>query len=191
MSTPDNRDAYARPAVDNDPVELAEWYRSQFGWHVRLDGDIVHLRLDHGMMAFLVPFSRVTEVFWARRRLDLLGPVLLVRGAASHVVLLADSNDVVLSQQDLPAGTGLLRAPSWLQLPSDGQGSAATRWLEEPRSTTRWLPSATAVLRAVIMATSVERTIGVPSRQASVIHRDNRAHEAVAESGETLRRRIA
>jgi hypothetical protein len=133
-------------------AEAAKWYRSELGWNVQAVSGAIRLRLSYGTVAFLAPQGLASDIFHARQRLELSGPVLSVRGERPYLVLLADTNDVVLSQADLPAGARLLRAPSSIVLPPSGGATAAAEWLAEPLPSQRWLPSAHAVLAALVAA---------------------------------------
>jgi hypothetical protein len=126
------------------------WYRDQMGWSVHLVDGIPNLSLTHGMTGFLFPQSWFPIASSMMSTMDVQGPVIgFVDDTTPKAVALADTNDCVFSQTQMPAGVTLLRTPGLVPLPpKDG-----VSWLLEPRPERRWLPSATAVL-AVLQAAS-------------------------------------
>jgi hypothetical protein len=128
------------------------WYRGQMGWDVGRDAGGPRLWLGEGIVAVLAPREQVAGIWGAYRRMDLPGPILLTLGERSTLVLLADSNDLVLAQDELPPSVHLLRAPSSVPLPLAGDGDDRCRWLLPPHPSRRWLPSAEAVVCAVQLA---------------------------------------
>jgi hypothetical protein len=85
--------------------------------------------------------------------MDVQGPVVgFLDVPLPRAVTLADANDCVFSQAEMPPGVTLLRAPARVPLPP----KPGSRWLIAPNTVRRWLPSASAalaVLRTVVRTT--------------------------------------
>lgn len=152
------------------------WYRGQLGWDVGLDADGPRLRLGEGIVAVLAPCDQVAGIWAGYRRMDLPGPILLTLGKRSTLVLLADSNDLVLSQEELPPSVHLLRAPSSVPLPSSGDRDDRCRWLLPPHPSRRWLPSVAAVVCAVQLGSAPRLATAQPRSRPQATGRRRTLH---------------
>ncbi len=137
------------------------WYRDQMGWDVRLVDGAPNLSLTHGMTGFLFPWKWFTLVASLMSTMDVQGPVVgYLDEVEPKAVALADTNDCVFSQAQMPAGVTLLRTPGLVPLPP----KAGSSWLIEPHNERRWLPSATAVL-AVLRSAAQTPADPAPGRR--------------------------
>ncbi|HEX6339603.1 hypothetical protein [Umezawaea sp.] len=152
---PPRRDA----PPDTDAGRALTWYRNQMGWDVRLVDGVPALSLTHGMTGFLFPRTWFPLAASLMSTMDVQGPVIgYLDEVEPRAAALADTNDCVFSQAQMPEGVTLLRTPGTVPLPP----KAGSNWLLEPHNERRWLPSATAVL-AVLQAVS-ESSAGPPPR---------------------------
>ena len=134
---------------DVDMGHALTWYRDQMGWDVRLVDGAPNLSLTHGMTGFLFPWAWFPAAAALMSTMDVQGPVVgFLDEVEPKAVALADTNDCVFSQAQMPAGITLLRTPGLVPLPP----KAGSRWLIEPHNERRWLPSATAVLAVLASA---------------------------------------
>jgi hypothetical protein len=128
---------------DTDTGLALAWYRDQMGWDVRLADGVPTLSLTHGMTGFLFPRKWFPLAASLMSTMDVQGPVIgFLDDVEPVAVALADTNDCVFSQAQMPRGVTLLRTPGLVPLPP----KTGSSWLVEPHNERRWLPSATAVL---------------------------------------------
>ncbi|MCS7477313.1 hypothetical protein ACFFQW_22565 [Umezawaea endophytica] len=149
-----------RNALPNaDMGHALTWYRDQMGWDVRLVDGVPTLSLTHGMTGFLFPRAWFAPVASLMSTMDVQGPVIgFLDEVESKAVALADTNDCVFSQAQMPPGVTLLRTPGLVPLPP----KIGSSWLIEPHNERRWLPSATAVLSVLQAAQSPARPPRTP-----------------------------
>lgn len=146
-SLPPRRNALPDAA---DMGRALAWYRNQMGWDVRMSDGAPNLSLTHGMTGFLFPWTWFPLVASLMSTMDVQGPVIgYLDDVAPKAVALADTNDCVFSQAQMPADVTLLRTPGMVPLPP----KTGSSWLIEPHDERRWLPSATAVLAVLRAAT--------------------------------------
>lgn len=151
---------------DADAGLALTWYRDQMGWDVRLVDGAPTLSLTHGMTGFLFPWKWFPLAASLMSTMDVQGPVIgFMDEVEPRAVALADINDCVFSQVQMPQGVTLLRTPGLVPLPP----KAGSRWLAEPHSDRRWLPSATAVLS--VLQAACQSPAGPPRGRRTLPYR--------------------
>ncbi|MET1073705.1 MAG: hypothetical protein ABWY11_13760 [Umezawaea sp.] len=139
----------------SDMAQALTWYRDQMGWDVHMADGAPALSLTHGMTGFLFPRKWFPLAASMMSTMDVQGPVVgFLDEVEPKAVALADTNDCVFSQAQMPPGVVLLRTPGQVPLPP----KAGADWLIEPHNERRWLPSATAVLAVLRSAAQVPPT---------------------------------
>jgi hypothetical protein len=124
-------------------------YRNLFGWEVeRRDGRMV-LTLGHGLAALIVPASVAVDLAKYLERVDIRGPVFAVDGPRPHWVFLAEANEFIAAEEDLPSGVEILACGEQIPLPSAEAFSAGVRWIVAPDPLQRWLPTLAALLMGI------------------------------------------
>jgi hypothetical protein len=142
------------------------WYRDQMGWDVTLVDGAPTLSLAPGMTGFLFPWKWFPLVASLMSTMDVQGPVAgFLDEVEPKAVALADTNDCVFSQAQMPDAVTLLRAPGLVPLPP----KAGASWLIEPHNERRWLPSATAVL--AVLRSVAQSPAGPPRGRRSMPYR--------------------
>ncbi|HEX8868203.1 MAG TPA: hypothetical protein VF821_21275 [Lentzea sp.] len=137
------------PAVER----AAAWYREVHFWPVQVMGDVVFLPLGRGVVAFEVPADRAARVQEVLEANDIRTAALLVeQDAESRVTFLAEADDAVFGQFQMPPGVRYLTVPVVLRLPLVNTVSDRS-WFRAPDATRRWFPRAAAVLAAIVTAT--------------------------------------
>lgn len=133
----------ARP-VPGDTCLTAHQYRTAYGWTVNETGS---LQMGGGMVGALVQsiFAGATAEFLQRQ--ESCGPVLDLGMGVDGWLFLADPNELVLSQPEMPPGVTVLGCPYKVPLPTPS--NRGVRWINPPRSRARWLPTLATVLAAV------------------------------------------
>lgn len=123
------------------------FYRKQLGWRVEHHDDNLYLLFGDGMVGVTMPVYMGKRTIMTMTDQDRCGPVVeyLFRNALRWVFL-ADTNDFVIAQSDLPVGAGLLNCTHKLPLP--GSSISSTRWVVPPQRAQRWLPTLAAVVGA-------------------------------------------
>lgn len=137
------------------PLERsAIWYRERCIWPVEVVGDALVLPLGRGIVALDVPADRVPKMQKRLATNDIRTPALLVTKPGPRVVFLAEADEAVLGQYQMPVDVRFLSVPRALRLPLMHTGTSDDRkWLWAPDPVHRWLPPAGAVLAAVNAAT--------------------------------------
>jgi hypothetical protein len=141
-----------QPAVGALGLEgAARWYRANMAWDTRVVGNDVRLRLGRGVVAFLT-HGPLTAA--ARRGLELteVEAPLMVMGRPERGLFLADANDRLWSQHDMPVGVVFLGAPREVPLPPSATFDGGVRWVTPPTPDRRWLPAAETVFSALTSA---------------------------------------
>lgn len=143
-----------QPVLSSAVERAAAWYRECHYWPVHVVEDAIFLPLGRGVVAFEAPAARAKPVQDVLERSDLHTAALLVKRPFPRVTFLAEADDSVLGQYQMPFGVRYLPAPAVLQVPlltplqSDGRS-----WFHTPDPARRWFPRAAAVLAAIIAAT--------------------------------------
>ena len=151
---------------DSDVGHALTWYRDQMGWDVRLVDGVPTLSLAHGMTGFLFPWKWFPLAASLMSTMDVQGPVIgFMDEVEPKAVALADTNDCVFSQAQMPQGVTLLRTPGLVPLPP----KTGSSWLVEPHNERRWLPSATAVLS--VLQTAAQPPTGPPRGRRTLPYR--------------------
>jgi len=151
---------------DADMGHALTWYRDQMGWDVTLVDGVPTLSLTHGMTGFLFPWKWFPLVASHMSTMDVQGPVVgFLDDVLPKAVALADTNDCVFSQAQMPDAVTLLRTPGLVPLPP----KAGSNWLIEPHNERRWLPSATAVL--AVLRSVAQSPTGPPRGRRSMPYR--------------------
>ncbi|MDT7787372.1 MAG: hypothetical protein QOF58_5791 [Pseudonocardiales bacterium] len=136
------------PAVER----AAAWYREVHFWPVQVMGDVVFLPLGRGVVAFEVPADRAARVREVLEGNDIQTAALLVEQAEPRVTFLAEADDAVFGQFQMPPGVRYLTVPVVLRLPLvNAVGDRS--WFRAPDAARRWFPRAAAVLAAIVAAT--------------------------------------
>lgn len=142
------------------------WYRNQMGWDVALLDGAPALSLTHGVTGFLFPREWFPAVASLMSTMDVQGPVVgFLDEVEPKAVALADTNDCVFSQAQMPGAVTLLRTPGLVPLPP----KVGASWLIEPHNERRWLPSATAVL--AVLRSVAQGPSGPPRVRRSLPYR--------------------
>ncbi|WP_329791543.1 hypothetical protein V1227_06390 [Lentzea sp. DG1S-22] len=119
-----------------------------------MTGNAVVLPLGRGLVAFDVPADRAVQV---RDRMEHNGfstPALLVGARGPRAVFLAETDEVVLGQFQMPGDVRFLTVPSTVELPlPNARATRGTAWFCPPDPRRRWLLSASTVLAAIDAAT--------------------------------------
>lgn len=152
-----------------DAVErAATWYRKHCSWHVDVVDGAVLLLLGHGIVALDVPVDRATRVQKTLELYDVRTPALLIAKPEPSVVFLAEADEAVLGQHQMPADVRFLMVLRALRLPLlHAEPTDGTKWLWPPDPVRRWLPSVSAVLAAVNAATPFALRAPTRARRAS------------------------
>ncbi len=126
----------------------ARLYRKAYGWSVDETGS---LQMGGGMVGVLVQsiFAGATAEYLQRQ--ESCGPVLDLGLGVDGWVFLADPNELVLSQPEMPPGVTVLGCPYKVPLPTPA--NRGVRWISPPRSRARWLPTLATVIAAVVAST--------------------------------------
>ena len=144
--------AISRPV----PEAAVSWYHDNLAWPVRWEQESVVLPLGHGIVAFDVPAGRARVALEQLAYTNCSTPVLYLVGPECRVIILAESDETVFGQFQMPERARYLAAPRCLRLPvMPSPGTGALRWLREPDPKRRWLPRAGAVLSAVTTALGI------------------------------------
>lgn len=134
----------------------AEWYRERHCWPVLVVEGAVVLPLGRGVVALDVPAERAATVYKNLKHNDIRTPAVLTTEPEPRVVFLAEADDSVLGQFQMPWDVRYLTVPQALPLPLLAESKASDRkWFCAPDPGRRWLPRASAVLAAVNDATPV------------------------------------
>ncbi|KZB87981.1 hypothetical protein AVL48_18465 [Amycolatopsis regifaucium] len=129
-------------------LAAAQFYKANFAWDVEIQGNSLLLCLSGGMAAVSVPFRGGEHLFAATAALP-RGPMLLVPGAPFRAFALVESDDCVVSDEELPKGVLFHRSPTKALLPPTVTSRGAVQWLREPSPKDRWLPVASGVIAAL------------------------------------------
>lgn len=130
-------------SVDDAPKFTVGQYRRMFGWDVD-DGGA--LALGRGIVGVAIPSILAGTTAMYLRKHESCGPILALGEKGDLWVFLADPNEMVLSQDELPAGVMVLNCPHKIPLPTPG--NHVTRWIRPPSMHSRWLPTLSTVLAA-------------------------------------------
>ncbi|MEV6242438.1 hypothetical protein [Lentzea sp. NPDC051838] len=136
------------PAVER----AAAWYREVHFWPVLVTRDGVCLPLGRGVVAFDVPADRATRVQEVLEGNDIVTAALLVEEGEPRVQFLAEADDAVFGQFQMPPDVRYLSVPVVLRLPLVNVVSDRS-WFRAPDAGRRWFPRAAAVLQAIVAAT--------------------------------------
>lgn len=122
-----------------------EDYRSRLAWPVQVRDGKVTLPLTGGLAAVAAPFAALERLLVTDSEL-LEGPMILMPGATPRVWILAEAENLILTNEDLPPGVQFHSPPAWAVLPPSVLRTGTVRWLREPHAARRFLPAAAAVL---------------------------------------------
>lgn len=140
------RHAHRSLPIGDHPYAVRQ-YREAYGWAVDETGS---LQMGGGMVGALVQsvFAGATAEYLQRQ--ESCGPVLDLGMGVDGWLFLADPNELVLSQAEMPPGVTVLGCPYKVPLPTPANNGV--RWICPPRSTARWLPTLATVIAAAIAA---------------------------------------
>jgi hypothetical protein len=124
----------------------AATYRRSLAWHILVTPNAVMLSLTGGLVAIAMPLPMAERTHARLLESGLSGPLCQMPGETDRAVFLADGNDLVVAQQDLPRVVSFLSAPTLVPLPPTVTKFGPVRWRIAPSKTSRWLPSASAIL---------------------------------------------
>jgi hypothetical protein len=128
----------------------AAWYRDSCLWPARAAGEHVLLPLGHGIVAFDVASERAVHVQRALVRNGMTPPALLVKKPETRIIFLAEADDSVFGQCQMPTGVLYLSVRVDLRLPLLNKLSPDDAgWFHGPDPAHRWLPSAASVLAVI------------------------------------------
>lgn len=149
VDTADRRQVSSSDGAAARLERMACRYRTELGWPVEAIDIGLWLSLRAGVVGLQAPLSKVDTIQERVRHHGCAGPVLLMPTWPAGAVFLGDANDLVVSNDDLPLGAQILRAPTILPLPTGLDGMESVRWRYPPRPDSPWLPSlATLVVAA-------------------------------------------
>ncbi|AGM08020.1 hypothetical protein AORI_5437 [Amycolatopsis keratiniphila] len=129
-------------------LAAAEFYKANFAWDVEIQGNSLQLCLTGGMAAVSVPFRGGEHLFATTGALP-SGPLILVPGAPFRALALVESDDCVVSDEELPSGVLFHRSPTRALLPPTVTSRGSVQWLREPSPKDRWLPVASGLIAAL------------------------------------------
>lgn len=144
---PKPRQGRQRPPSIGETHYTARLYREGYGWAVDETGS---LQMGGGIVGVLVQaiFAGATAEYLQRQ--ESCGPVLELGLGVDGWLFLADPNELVLSQSEMPPGVSVLGCPYKVPLPTPA--NRGVRWIKPPRSRARWLPTLATVLAAAVAA---------------------------------------
>ncbi len=148
------------PGGRTDPYLTARMYCRTFGWDVKESRGRLTMRTGSGMIAVGIAAVVAPVVANALRALDADAPALSYR-AQRRWVFLADCNDLVVADIDLPDWVYPLSLASELEIPASDGGADGIRWAVAPNPQRRWLPTLAVVLDC---ARRCDRVVSQPDR---------------------------
>lgn len=128
----------------------ATWYREHMAWPTYVANEAVLLPLGRGLVAFDVPASHAARVRDRLKHNGFSTPALLVGAQRARAMFLAEADEVVLGQFQMPDGVRFLTVQSALELPMPyARITRNSAWFCAPDRSRRWLFPASTALTAI------------------------------------------
>lgn len=131
-------------------------YARAWGWRTVIDNGRLMLPMSQGVAALVVPRTALTSVIPMLKRLDCVCPCLSTPGEDGRLMILADWDGLIVSQNQVPRGARLALPNEMLPLPPTRLPSGVVRWIVAPHEGYRYLPTVSAVLMSIGLAAGVE-----------------------------------